>query len=97
MNNTPTKHDENKTRYRFQEISSTYGCGESCEVSLVTDMEEGKSWIKLKMSYFEKYETKDLDKAIEDMKKLTGSGYITDIQRLVKLKNIDVANEHLKD
>ena len=82
-------------KYMYKEIDSCIGGGEEAELNLVTDMDSGESFIKLKMSYSKIYKTNELEKAQQDMKALTGSGYITDIERLVKLRNIDVANEHL--
>lgn len=84
-------------KYEYKELAASFGGGETAQLELVTNMETGESFLKLKMSYVKRYKTSELGKAQADMKALTGSGYINDIERLVKLRNVDVCLEHLKD
>lgn len=95
---TPSTGEKGKmSKYIHHELTAHYGSNESCEIILVTPMETGESYIRLTMSYSKRYKTNELDKAQEDMEALTGAGYINDIERLVKLRHIDVGLEHHRE
>ncbi len=83
--------------YEYKELRSSVGGGEIAELNLVTNMKTGESFIKLKMSYSKRYKTSELEQAQRDMEALIGSGFIIDIERLVKMRNTDACLEHLRN
>lgn len=84
-------------KYIYHELRSCIGGDENSEIVLVTNMETGESFIKLKMCYLKRYKTSELEKAMSDMEILNGNGFITDIDRLIKMRHIDVCLEHLRE
>ncbi len=84
--------------YEYKELESSVSSGgESATLTLVTNMKSGESFLRLEQSYSKRYKTSELEQAKDDMKRLNGSGYIIDIERLVKMRDLEAGTEHLRD
>lgn len=75
-------------KYIFHELKSTFSSsGESSELKIIIDVDNEDVSVRLEKSYSKTYKLSELEDAKRDYEKLNGSGYIIDIDRLLKMRH----------